>query len=115
MSTLMKSFIMSLIITTSIIMIAMSLSKKNNFNQEKSSAFECGFDPKKKARQPFSLHFFLITLLFLIFDTEVALILPFIPSINSNLSSWSITMILFFFILILSTYYERMQGILNWN
>nr|BAL70368.1 NADH dehydrogenase subunit 3 [Aposthonia japonica] len=115
MLTLMKLFTLTFIIPTIMILTAMSLGKKFNLNQEKSSAFECGFDPKKKARQPFSLHFFLITLLFLIFDAEIALIIPLIPSINSNLNSWSMIIILFFFILLLGTYYEWIQGILNWK
>nr|QNE85747.1 NADH dehydrogenase subunit 3 [Tomosvaryella palliditarsis] len=114
----------SIILITTIIMLislitmmlASILSKKSIIDREKSSPFECGFDPKSSSRLPFSLRFFLITIIFLIFDVEIALLLPMIMIINlSNMMMWTITSIIFLFILIIGLYHEWNQGMLNWS
>nr|QLY90025.1 NADH dehydrogenase subunit 3 [Phaonia perdita] len=106
-----------LLIISSVMMIISSLlSKKTIMDREKSSPFECGFDPMSSSRLPFSLRFFLITIIFLIFDVEIALILPIILIINySNLLVWSITSTIFIMILLLGLYHEWNQGMLNWS
>nr|YP_010627180.1 NADH dehydrogenase subunit 3 [Syritta vitripennis]WBK26884.1 NADH dehydrogenase subunit 3 [Syritta vitripennis] len=99
-----------------VMLLATILSKKSFTDREKSSPFECGFDPMSSSRLPFSLKFFLITIIFLIFDVEIALILPMILILNySNLMMWSITSIIFIFILLLGLYHEWNQGMLNWS
>nr|YP_009743907.1 NADH dehydrogenase subunit 3 [Orecta lycidas]QIE12681.1 NADH dehydrogenase subunit 3 [Orecta lycidas] len=110
--------ILFLIFIISNIMMFMSviLSKKSFMDREKCSPFECGFDPKSSARMPFSLHFFLITVIFLIFDIEIALIFPII--ITLKLTNIFINMkISFFFIciLLLGLYHEWNQNMLNWT
>nr|YP_010507402.1 NADH dehydrogenase subunit 3 [Helophilus virgatus]QHN59976.1 NADH dehydrogenase subunit 3 [Helophilus virgatus]UXG18996.1 NADH dehydrogenase subunit 3 [Helophilus virgatus] len=105
-----------LLLSTVVMMLATILSKKSYSDREKSSPFECGFDPMSSSRLPFSLKFFLITIIFLIFDVEIALILPMILIINySNLIMWSITSVIFILILLLGLYHEWNQGMLNWS
>nr|AMW67949.1 NADH dehydrogenase subunit 3 [Stenobiella sp. YW-2016] len=116
---MLNTFIMSLLIMIiSIIMmlIASILSKKSFYDREKNSPFECGFDPKSSARLPFSLHFFLIAIIFLVFDVEIALILPVISILNwSNILIWSFTFSFFIFILLLGLFHEWNQGALEWT
>nr|ADW41383.1 NADH dehydrogenase subunit 3 [Drosophila flavomontana] len=99
-----------------VMILASILSKKTLADREKSSPFECGFDPKSSSRLPFSLRFFLITIIFLIFDVEIALILPMIIIFKfSNLMIWSTTSIIFILILLIGLYHEWNQGMLNWS
>nr|YP_010895060.1 NADH dehydrogenase subunit 3 [Criorhina nigriventris]WJW73586.1 NADH dehydrogenase subunit 3 [Criorhina nigriventris] len=112
--TLMSLIIITL--STVVMMLATILSKKNYSDREKSSPFECGFDPMSSSRLPFSLKFFLITIIFLIFDVEIALILPMILIMNySNLLMWTTTSIVFILILLLGLYHEWNQGMLDWS
>nr|AXS64984.1 NADH dehydrogenase subunit 3 [Cucujoidea sp. 4 KM-2017] len=106
----------TLIITLAMMMIINLISKKSFKDREKNSPFECGFDPKNSARLPFSLQFFLITLIFLIFDVEITLIVPFI-FMTKFTNIMNITMIYTFFILILliGLFHEWNQGALNWK
>nr|QXG19288.1 NADH dehydrogenase subunit 3 [Drosophila kikkawai] len=105
-----------LMITTIVMFLASILSKKALIDREKSSPFECGFDPKSSSRLPFSLRFFLITIIFLIFDVEIALILPMIIILKySNILIWTITSIIFILILLIGLYHEWNQGMLNWS
>nr|ASY97982.1 NADH dehydrogenase subunit 3 [Taumantis sigiana] len=91
------------------------LSKKNIEDREKNSPFECGFDPISSSRLPFSLRFFLIGIIFLIFDVEIALILPMtIIPYNSNIIVWTLTSISFLVILIIGLFHEWNQGSLEW-
>nr|ASY97930.1 NADH dehydrogenase subunit 3 [Mesopteryx alata]QXF68497.1 NADH dehydrogenase subunit 3 [Mesopteryx alata] len=110
--------LMSIIIMTIsfiVMMLTNFLSKKNIEDREKSSPFECGFDPISSSRLPFSLRFFLIAIIFLIFDVEIALILPMtIIPFSSNMLIWTITSMLFLFILTTGLYHEWNQGSLEW-
>nr|QJD07239.1 NADH dehydrogenase subunit 3 [Choroterpides apiculata (nomen nudum)] len=103
-------------ITCIIMLLASLLSKKSIMDREKASPFECGFDPKSSSRLPFSLRFYLIAMIFLIFDVEIALLLPLIMILNnSNIFSWLFTSSMFLIILLLGLYHEWNQGALNWS
>nr|ADZ56267.1 NADH dehydrogenase subunit 3 [Bryodema luctuosum luctuosum] len=115
MTILMTSISISLILPMTIMMIATTLSKKSTNDREKSSPFECGFDPKSSARMPFSLQFFLIAVIFLIFDVEIAMILPIVIIFKtSNIKMWTMATTIFIMILLMGLYYEWNQGALQW-
>nr|YP_010414551.1 NADH dehydrogenase subunit 3 [Austrogymnocnemia maculata]URT60717.1 NADH dehydrogenase subunit 3 [Austrogymnocnemia maculata] len=114
---IMLTMAMILLTISFVVMILASiLSKKSFYDREKNSPFECGFDPKCSARLPFSLHFFLIAIIFLIFDVEIALLLPIIIIMKtSNLVAWVSTSIFFLVILLAGLYHEWNQGALEWT
>nr|AXS66635.1 NADH dehydrogenase subunit 3 [Cucujoidea sp. 20 KM-2017] len=115
MKILMFLMIMIAIISSILIILLNLISKKSFYDREKSSPFECGFDPKNSARLPFSLHFFLIAIIFLIFDVEITLLFPLIMTVkSSNIINFSLMSISFILILLLGLYHEWNQGALNW-
>nr|QNJ59985.1 NADH dehydrogenase subunit 3 [Arphia xanthoptera] len=115
MLILMTSILISFIMPMLVMVIATTLSKKSINDREKSSPFECGFDPKSSARMPFSLQFFLIAVIFLIFDVEIAMILPIVIIFkSSNMMMWTTSTAIFILILLMGLYYEWNQGALKW-
>nr|YP_009350435.1 NADH dehydrogenase subunit 3 [Constrictotermes cyphergaster]AQP27020.1 NADH dehydrogenase subunit 3 [Constrictotermes cyphergaster]URH16820.1 NADH dehydrogenase subunit 3 [Constrictotermes cyphergaster] len=106
----------TILLSAAIMILATLISKKINEDREKSSPFECGFDPKNSARLPFSSRFFLIAVIFMIFDVEIALLLPMpITVMTSNMKSWMIISTAFLLILIIGLYHEWNQGSLEWS
>nr|YP_626414.1 NADH dehydrogenase subunit 3 [Xenagama taylori]AAY57825.1 NADH dehydrogenase subunit 3 [Xenagama taylori] len=87
------------------------LITSNNQNLEKLSPYECGFSPLENARLPFSLQFFLIAIFFLLFDLEIALLLPVPWGLNNTTLMWMLTLII---LLTLGLLYEWSQGALDW-
>lgn len=97
----------TILITRLVIVLAIVLAKKGIFNREKGSPFECGFDSNSSFRVPFSLRFFMITIIFLIFDVEVVLLLPAIYGrLTSVLDVWFNLFIIFLFILLFGLFHE---------
>nr|QCE30958.1 NADH dehydrogenase subunit 3 [Hylopezus perspicillatus] len=86
-----------------------------NPDSEKLSPYECGFDPTGSARLPFSIRFFLVAILFLLFDLEIALLLPLPWAIQLqsplHTLTWTSSII---FLLTLGLMYEWTQGGLEW-
>nr|YP_010528129.1 NADH dehydrogenase subunit 3 [Priassus spiniger]UXW64231.1 NADH dehydrogenase subunit 3 [Priassus spiniger] len=107
--------IMAATLSIAIMMMCTLISKTSKKDRESMSPFECGFDPKSSARTPFSVQFFLIAVLFLIFDIEIAIMLPVIMTMKLSLSkTWMITIMMFIIILIMGLYHEWNNGVLEW-
>nr|YP_010140058.1 NADH dehydrogenase subunit 3 [Kalasha nativa]QQK57713.1 NADH dehydrogenase subunit 3 [Kalasha nativa] len=110
-----KHLIMITMIISMMIMM-MTISKKTTLNNQKSSPFECGFNPMADKRMPFSIHFFLIAVIFLIFDVEVIIIIPSLLTMKyAMIMNWMITSISFVTILMMGTIHEWKNGMLNWT
>ena len=86
-----------------------------NPDPEKVSVYECGFDPFGDSRQKFEVRFFLIGILFIIFDLEVSFLFPWsIVLTNLPLIGYWV-MCLFLFILTIGLFYEWNKGGLEWE
>ena len=105
----------ALILSIVVISLGWLLRKRALRDREKRSPFECGFDPITSARLPFSLRFFLLAIIFLIFDVEIVLLFPVLSSIISTFSFELILGSLFFLvILIIGLIHEWKEGSLDW-
>ncbi|WP_455474837.1 NADH-quinone oxidoreductase subunit A [Bartonella sp. B30(2025)] len=82
---------------------------------EKLSAYECGFNSFDDARMKFDVRFYLVSILFIIFDLEVAFLFPWAVSFNSigMFGFWS--MIMFLALLTIGFIYEWKKGALEWD
>nr|QOD97747.1 NADH dehydrogenase subunit 3 [Thinocorus orbignyianus] len=112
----MITFMLTLSLTLSLILTTLNFwLAQMTPDSEKLSPYECGFDPLGSARLPFSIRFFLVAILFLLFDLEIALLLPLpwaiqLPSPTTTLT-WTSTIII---LLTAGLIYEWMQGGLEW-
>ncbi len=82
---------------------------------EKLSAYECGFEAFGDSRIEFDVRFYLVAILFIIFDLEVAFLFPWAISLGSigSLGFWS--MMIFLFVLTIGFIYEWKKGALDWD
>ena len=94
----MLSYTLVMVAMSSLILAGLIATFKTARDAEKASPFECGFDPRGSSRIPFCLKFFLVRIIFLVFDVEVTLLLPALYTAGQVLS--------LILILTLSTLYE---------
>ena len=99
----------------SLIMIASWIVAKQNPDEEKLSPYECGFDAFEDTRSQFDVRFYLVAILFIIFDLEVAFLFPWAVSLGSIglLGFWS--MMVFLAVLTIGFIYEWKKGALEWE
>jgi NADH-quinone oxidoreductase subunit A len=101
--------LISLLLFTAIILLV--YSKKE---VEKSSSYECGFHPFEDTRQKFNVRFYLVSILFLIFDLEIIFLFPWLLTIRDNTQSFYV-MLFFLIVLTIGFIYEWLKGALTWE
>ena len=95
--------------------LANFLAAPNNPDPEKLSAYECGFEAFDDSRMEFDVRFYLVAILFIIFDLEIAFLFPWAISLGNigALGFWS--MMIFLSVLTIGFIYEWKKGALEWE
>ena len=91
------------------------LVSPKNPDPEKLSAYECGFEPFNDSRMEFDVRFYLVAILFIIFDLEIAILFPWAITLGSIGFLGFISMMIFLFILTVGFVYEWKKGALDWE
>ena len=86
-----------------------------NPDPEKNTPFECGFDVFEDTRVNFDVRFYLVAILFIIFDLEIAFLFPWAVALDSLGLNGLIAMSIFLIILVIGFIYEWKKGALNWD
>jgi NADH-quinone oxidoreductase subunit A len=105
---------LALILSFAFIVLNFLFSPKNP-DPEKLSAYECGFEAFGDSRMEFDVRFYLVAILFIIFDLEIAFLFPWAISLGEigSLGFWS--MMTFLFVLTVGFVYEWKKGALDWD
>ena len=106
--------IIALGLSAAFIVINFVLSPKKP-DPEKLSAYECGFEPFNDSRMEFDVRFYLVAILFIIFDLEIAFLFPWAISLGSIGLLGFCSMMIFLFILTVGFIYEWKKGALDWE
>ena len=106
--------IIALILSVGFIVINFLFSPKKP-DPEKLSAYECGFEPFSDSRMEFDVRFYLVAILFIIFDLEIAFLFPWAISLGKIGLLGFISMMIFLIILTVGFIYEWKKGALDWE
>ena len=106
--------IIALILSFGFIIINFLFSPKKP-DPEKLSAYECGFEPFNDSRMEFDIRFYLVAILFIIFDLEIAFLFPWAISLGKIGFLGFISMMIFLVILTVGFIYEWKKGALDWD
>jgi len=107
-------FFITIILSVGFVIINFLFSPKKP-DPEKLSAYECGFDAFTDSRMEFDIRFYLVAILFIIFDLEIAFLFPWAISLGNlgALGFWS--MMIFLLVLTVGFVYEWKKGALDWD
>nr|WMC21009.1 NADH dehydrogenase subunit 3 [Ancistrocheirus sp. 2 FFA-2023] len=115
MVTIILYLIILFLVNLVLLILGLTIHKRSYMDREKNSPFECGFDPSVHTRAPFSMRFFLLAVIFLIFDVEIILLVPLTMNIMNSNTHWPMSSsMIFLLILLMGLFHEWNQGSLNW-
>lgn len=103
----------SLLIIRVILIVGRIIQERDRLNREKSSVYECGLDPNMSARVPFSLRLFLLAVIFLVFDVEIALLMAVPVRLKIRFGWTALRVALFLLILLFGLIHEWREGSLD--
>ncbi len=108
-------FLGIMVVLSAMLIMASMIIARQRPDSEKLSPYECGFAPFEDARRPFDVRFYLVAILFIIFDLEVAFLFPWAVSLGNIglFGFWS--MMVFLGILTIGFVYEWRKGALEWE
>ena len=104
----------ALALSIGFILINFALSPKNP-DPEKLSAYECGFSAFSDSRIKFDVRFYLVAILFIIFDLEIIFLFPWAITLNEVGLYGFLSMMFFLLVLTIGFFYEWIKGALDWN
>lgn len=107
-------FVVAILLAGIIIIISYVLNLQQA-DTEKISAYECGFQPFEEARTKFDIKFYLVAILFIIFDLEIMFLFPWISSFYMLDFLGIFSMYIFLILLVIGFYYEWKKGALDWS
>lgn len=98
------------------IILSLSYLLSNQANDlDKTSSYECGFDPFNDAREPFDVKFYLVSILFIIFDLEILFLFPWVISYIYLPSISYFFFCFFLFVVSFGFFFEWKKNALNWD
>ena len=98
-----------------LLLLSATIIAVRNPDSEKVSAYECGFNAFDDARMKFDVRFYLVSILFIIFDLEIAFLFPWAISLGNIGILGFTSMMIFLFILTIGFIYEWKKGALDWE
>ena len=104
----------ALLLSLGFLILNFAFSPKNP-DPEKLSAYACGFEPFNDSRMEFDIRFYLVAILFIIFDLEIAFLFPWAITLGNIGLFGFFSMMLFLFILTIGFIYEWKKGALDWE
>ncbi|MFY9589860.1 NADH-quinone oxidoreductase subunit A [Rickettsia endosymbiont of Halotydeus destructor] len=103
------------VLISTLIMILPNLLANKKYNKDKLEPYECGFEPFSDARAKFDIRFYLVAILFIIFDLEVTFLIPWALTLGKIGKIGFFSMMFFLFVLIIGFIYEWRKGALEWE